>query len=57
MNKKIITLILALLIILVGKTEAATLTQKLGGGYTTQTIKEGRQVTMKFTNQRRTPCK
>ena len=51
MKKKITTMLLLSLLLLIGKTEAATLTQKIGNGYRSATIATGQQVTMKFATQ------
>lgn len=48
MNKRLTTLLLAILIVLVSKSEAATLTQKIGDSYIKAFVSEGEQVTLQF---------
>jgi len=50
MNKKL-TMVLVVLLLLIGKVDAATVTQKVGEKYISQTVNEGRQVRMKFINK------
>jgi len=51
MHKKLTTIILAVLIILIGKVEAATLTQKIGEGQIKTTVTAGQQVNLTFASQ------
>lgn len=53
MKKKLMSLIFIVLVLLIGKTEAASykLTQKMGNGFISATLNAGQQVTIRFINQ------
>ena len=51
MRRKIPILLMAFLIILIGKTEAATLTQKIGPGQIKTQVAAGQEVRLKFINK------
>ena len=52
MLKKITSMFLVILALLICKVDAATLTQKVGERFITQTITEGQQVRLRFINQK-----
>ena len=51
MNKKLITFLLAFFIMIIGKSEAITLTQKLGDTAISATVNVGQEITLRFNNK------